>query len=157
MNKITLLYTPSSPKYKITINIYFGPNNKILIYFVSYICPSFPKIPLCLLFIISIYPLKCGFQQLECSHYKKILNGVYKKNQTKKVEPDYGISYNQLPKITHHLFVQISKHILSKKTQQAYNQFKSAFKLNQMKSQFDSPLPLTRVNIYTLCLIHPYK
>ena len=35
------------------------------------------------------------------------------KNQTKKVEHDYGISYNQLPKITHHLFVQISKHIIS--------------------------------------------
>ena len=57
------------------------------------------------------------------------------KSNKKTVEPDYGISYNQLPKITHHNFCPY---------QQAYNQFKSPFNPNQKKSQFDSPLPLTR-------------
>ena len=39
--------------------------------------------------------------------------GLQKKSNKKTVEPDYGISYNQLPKITHHLSIQISKHIIS--------------------------------------------
>lgn len=39
---------PSSPKYKTTFNIQFGPNYKTLIQFISYICPSFSKIqPYC--------------------------------------------------------------------------------------------------------------
>ena len=144
---------------------------------------------------------------------KKFWMGFTKKIKQKKVEPDYGISYNQLPKITQHLSIQINKHIISSNhhlilikrnhklillyhwledayrryawnkfwmgfttkikqknswtwlwhliqsitennssslcpNKKAYNQFKSAFNLNQMKSQFDHPLPLTRGGIY---------
>ena len=154
-----------------------------------------------------------GFNNWSVHTTKIFWMGFTKKIKQKKVEPDYGISYNQLPKITQHLSIQISKHIISsnhhlilikrnhklillyhwlrmhidampetssewglqKKSnkknswtwlwhliksitennssslypnQQAYNQFKSAFNLNQMKSQFDHPLPLTRGGIY---------